>query len=534
MPQLKSGVVVAAHPLAARAGVNMLRKGGNAIDAAVATALALGTVTPAFCGIGGGGFALVWLAREEEAVFVDYRERAPRAATQDMFQVTAKEKVVGNANSVGYRAVAVPGSVAGHSLLLEKYGRLGLKNALSPAIGYARRGFRVSRALAYASKLSVSKLRRFKNTGSTYLRRGRTYHEGEKIALKALAETFASIRKNGPNEFYTGNISKKISETIRANGGLLSIGDLEHFKPVVREPVRGTYREFEVISAPPPSSGGATILQTLNMLENYQLKELGQNSTRALHLISETMARSLTNCRTNICDPDSSSVPVDGLISKDVARRSASTIRLDAASPQLESSYHPSRPTSSTSHLVTVDAEHNVVSMTESIECYFGSGVIASDTGILLNDTMHDFDPRPDRLNSVAPWKIPMSSMSPTIMMKDGRPIMAAGSAGATRIISSTLQAILNVLDFGMNVGDAVRAPRIHVQENLLQIEAGISVETVGGLRRMGHAARVMRSRDPLDPGLYFGGVHAVQLRPDGVLEGAADPRRDGQALGLP
>lgn len=532
MSRFKSGIVVAAHPLAARAGLSMLRKGGNAVDAAVATALALGTVTPAFCGIGGGGFALVWLAREEKAFFVDYRERAPRAAREDMFTLKSARSVNRNENSVGYKAVAIPGAIAGHSFMLEKYGRLTLSDALQPAIKYARRGFRVSRALAYTWKRSLSKLKRFKSSSVTYLRDGRVFRKGEQIALRDLAASFVSIAKNGAREFYAGRMSERICSDMASHGGLLSRDDLEQIKPVVREPVHGSFREFEVISAPPPSSGGAIILQVLNMLEAYDLKNMGHNSTQALHLQSESLARGYVNGRMHVCDPDFSRVPVDKLISKGFAKVMGSTIELDAASSQVEPSPVPSSPASSTTHFVAVDSDHNMVSMTDSVECWFGSGVVIPETGILMNDTMHDFDPRPNHPNSVAPWKIPMSSMSPTIVMKDGRPFMAAGSAGGPRIVSSTLQSILNVLVFGMSIKEAVTAPRIHVRDSVVELESGVPNVSVIGLRRLGHATKVVRATDPDDTGLYFGGVHAALLGPDGGLEGA-DPRRDGSALGL-
>ncbi len=534
MPRFKRGIVVAAHPLAARAGLNTLKKGGNAVDAAVATALTLGVVTPAFCGIGGGGFALIWSARDGKAVFVDYRERAPDTAKENLFKLTRTGKVVRSENSVGYKAVAVPGSIAGHSLMLEQFGRLRLREVLGPAIECARRGFKVSKVLADVWKSSVSKLRSFESSSTIYLKRGKPFRPGDKISLKDLARSFKSIAKHGPMEFYEGRIAKKICGDMAFKNGLLSLEDLESFKPTIREPVHGTYRDFEIISAPPPSSGGAIILQTLNMLDKYHLKDFGRNSTLALHLTSEALMRGYSNTRTQICDPDFSHIRIGSLISKNFARTLASTIRLDAASPQIESSELPAEPTSSTSHLSVIDAEGNVVALTESVECYFGSGVVAPGTGILLNDTMHDFDPRLGRLNSVGGRKIPMSSMSPTIVMKEGRPFLALGSAGSSRIVSSTLQTILNVLEFGMNVEQAVGVPRIHTDDNLVQVESRIPHMTVEGLRRMGHVVEIKRpSEVSRITHLYFGGVHAALLRPDtGELEGGADPRRQGAALG--
>ena len=530
MAGFKSGLVVSANPIASRSGLRILKKGGNAVDAAVTTAHTLGVAAPAFSGIGGGGFALIWLAREAKAIFVDYRERAPLGAMEDMFRITASGRVSRDENSVGYKAVAVPTALAGHASILEKYGTMRLENTLEPAIRYARRGFRVGRALAYTWKLSTNKLKRFKDSRSTYLRNGRAYRLGQEIKLPQLAKTLAAIASKGVSEFYSGTISKKILGDMTLNGGLLAPADFERYAPTIREPVRGLYKGYEVISAPPPSSGGTIILQALNMLENYDLSGNGPASTSALHILAEALARSYISCRTRISDPDFSE-PIGELLSKDFARELAATIDPNASSVPAEATSSPLMSASNTSHLVTVDSEHNVVSLTESVECYFGSGVTVPGTGVILNDTMHDFEPKPHMVNSVAPWKIPMSCMSPTIVLKEGRPIMALGSAGGPRIPSSTLQVFLNAIEFEMGLEDAVSAPRIHVHGNLVQVENTMNREAVSGLRKMGHKVEVKRLVDKENPGLYFGGVHAAQLLQDNSLIGAPDPRRDGSAL---
>lgn len=518
--------MVAAHPLAAQAGAAILKRGGNAVDAAVGTALTLGVVTPAFCGIGGGGFALLWLAKEDKPVFVDYRERAPASATDGMFRVTPKGNVVGNENSVGYRAIGVPGTLAGASLLLQDYGNLKLRDVIAPAMAHASKGFLVSRGMAQVWRKSLSKLRRFKGSRETYLNRGRPYRQGESIALKDLARTLGTIVRDGTSEFYTGSIAKKIIRDIQTGGGLVSEFDLERFQPTLREPVRGRFKDLEIISAPPPSCGGIVIMQTLKMLEQTA-ESLDHNSADTLHLMSEVLMRANTST-TLVCDPDSSPIPIGKLISDSFCNEMRGSILPDKASsilPHFENSEHIN---SCTSHLSVIDSEGNVVSVTESVECYFGSGVVVPNTGILLNDTMHDFDPNTGRLNSVEPGKIPMSSMSPTILLKNGRPLLAVGSAGGPRIPSSTLQALLNVTEFGMSVEDAVAAPRIHVKDTLLQVESRIAPQTVAALRKMGHEVEVRR---PME--IYFGGVHAAYSNPiTGELEGGADPRRDGEPAG--
>jgi gamma-glutamyltranspeptidase/glutathione hydrolase len=530
MSKLKNGIVVAAHPLAAKAGVKILKSGGNAVDAAVATALSLGSVAPAFSGIGGGGFALLWLAREERAAFVDYRERAPQAATANMFEVDTSGNVARSANSEGYLAVATPGTIAGHSFMLEKYGRLKLKEAIQPAIDYARKGIHVTKTLASAWSQSTSKLTRSKDSSSIFLKRGKPYREHDRISFKDLAESLSLIATQGPTEFYTGKIASRICEDMESNNGLLTMQDFEKFTPTEREPVRGSFEGLEVISAPPPSCGGIILLQALNILEQCRLREYDQNSTTALHLTAEALIRSNRSTRQRVCDPDYAKIPVDEMITKKYATSLASDLKTWTT----PLSHGTEQPTSSTSHLVVMDSDHNVVSMTESIECYFGSGVVAENTGIILNDTMHDFDPRSGQANSVAPWKIPMSSMSPTILLRGGKPFMAVGAAGASRIISSTLQTILNVVEFHIPLRRAVAAPRIHTQDSLLQMEKGIPRSTINELRGMGHVVETGR-RDALwRAGLYFGGVHSAVVKSDNIMEGGSDPRRDGVALGLP
>jgi len=518
--------VVSAHPLAAQAGVSILKRGGNAVDAAVGTALTLGVVTPAFCGIGGGGFALLWLASEDKPVFVDYRERAPASATETMFRVTPKGNVTDNANSVGYRAVGVPGTLAGDSLLLQNYGNLKLRDVVAPAMEHAKKGYLVSRGMAQVWRKSLSKLKRFKGSRETYLKRGRPYRQGETITLKDLARTLSTVARNGISEFYTGNIAKKIIRDIQTGGGLVSESDLERFQPTLRKPVRGGFKDLEIISAPPPSCGGIIIIEALKIIQQTT-ERLDHNSAETLHLMSEVLMRAHTS-RTLICDPNSSPIPINKLISDSYCNEMKESISPDKASsmlPHLEPCQHIN---SCTSHLSVIDGEGNAASVTESVECYFGSGVVVPKTGILLNDTMHDFDPNTGRLNSVGPGKVPMSSMSPTILLKNGWPLLVVGSAGGPRIPSSTLQALLNVAQFDMSVEDAVAAPRIHVKDTLVQAEGRIAPKTIAALRKMGHDLEVRR---PME--IYFGGVHAAYSNgTTGELEGGADPRRDGESAG--
>ena len=510
-----------------------MKKGGNAVDAAVTMAHVLGVAAPAFSGIGGGGFALIWLAKEEKAIFVDFRERAPLAANENLFKVTSSGRVAREENAIGYKAIAVPGAISGHASILEEHGTLKFGETLDEAARIAKRGFRVDRALAYVWKHGYKKLRRFHESNLTYLRKNRPYREGDNVSIPTLSRTLTAIRQKGNEEFYTGALGRTIVNHIAANKGLITNRDLENFKPTTRNAIEGSYKDYEIISAPPPSAGGAIVLQTLNILENFHLDGYGAGSSVALHILAEALGRSSLSCRTTISDPDFTDVNLEALVSKAVAKAQASTISMNHSSIPAEAKMLEGTPASNTTHLVAIDAEHNVVSLTESLECYFGSGVTVPGTGILLNDTMHDFEPQPRLPNSVAPRKIPMSSMSPTIVLKGGKPILALGSAGGPRIVSSTLQTLLNVVEFGMPLEDAVAAPRIHLEGTKILTEPTFKGAVISELRRMGHSVQVRKRMGRYDPGLYFGGVHAAQISDDGTLSGASDPRRDGLAVGL-
>ena len=533
MSPFKSGLVVSANALASRAGARVLKKGGNAVDAALTTAHMLGVAAPAFSGIGGGGFALIWLAREEKTIFVDFRERAPLAAREEMFNLTPTGKVLREENAIGYKSVAVPGTISGHASVLEKYGTMHLADTLEPATRTARRGCRVGRAQAYAWQQSAKKLARFKESGSTYLKRGRPYREGDMFTLPKLAKSLTAVAHEGAEEFYRGPLGRKITDDMTLKGGLMTGRDFEDYEPTVREPLHGSYRDYEIVTAPPPSCGGAMILESLNMLEELPPGGYRTSPSERLHLLAEVLARASMSCRPTISDPDFANAPVEKLLSKSFAKELAASVSPNTSSITSLAEHFPSMPASNTTHLVAVDDERNVVSLTESVECYFGSGVTVPETGIILNDTMHDFEPRRDMPNSVAPGKIPMSSMSPTIVFKEGVPILVLGSAGGPRIVSSTLQVLLNVIEFGLNLEDAVAAPRIHVNGSRVELEENVGHNVARRLKGMGHSIKVKKQAGPRDPGLYFGGVQAAQLSDDKWLGGAADPRRDGLAAGL-
>lgn len=525
----ENGMVAAAHPLAAQVGAEILKKGGNAIDAAVATAFTLNVVEPNASGIGGGGFMVIRPAETGETVIIDFREVAPLKATADMYELDENGKVKDFANSRGYRAVAVPGQVAGLALALEKYGTISLAEALEKAIYYAENGFEVSGTLAKIIADKYDKIKAFPATAEIYLKDGLPLEEGDILVNKDLANTLRLIAEQGPDAFYEGPIAEAIAADMAANGGLITLEDLANYEPTIRKPVVGTYRGYEIISMPPPSSGGTHIIQMLNMLEGFDLSAMEHNSAEHIHILAEVMKRAFADRAKYMGDPDFVDIPLEGLLSKEYAAQLRETIDLETASTEVTAGDPAAFEGANTTHLSVIDKDGNIVALTQTIECFFGSGVVVPGTGILLNDQMHDFNPRPGTANSIEPGKKPLSSMSPTIVLKDGKPFLTVGSPGGPRIITAVLQIISNVIDFGMSIQEAIEAPRIHCQGAEIRMEDRIPEEVRAQLEEMGHTIDVRGSYD-----LHFGGAQGILLSPeDGKLHGGADPRRDGVAVGF-
>jgi gamma-glutamyltranspeptidase/glutathione hydrolase len=527
----KNGVVASAHPLATSAGLHILKKGGNAIDAALATALMLGVVAPAWSGIGGGGLGVVHLVRSDETVAVDYREVAPKKAHAEMFELDETGHVKDDSNAIGPLAIAVPGSASGVATLHERYGTMKLADICRFARDQAAGGTPIGRTLGLVLREdrdnSLTKLRRFTPTGMVFLKRGKPLRVGQKFLIPNLASTLDAIVQNGAQSFYNGNLAKEILAYLEKNGGILTEEDFAEYSTRIRKPVTATYRDYEVCGMPPPSSGGISMIEILNIIEGFDLSAMKHNSARATHTIAEAMRLAYADRAACIADPDFVSVPVSELISKKHAvdlRSSMSALGGELSTGRAESSAHGG---SNTTHLSVMDREGNVVALTESIECYFGSGILIPQIGVLLNDQMHDFDPHPGELNSIEPGKRPLSSMSPTILFKEGRPCLALGSAGGPRIISSVAQTIINMVEFGMKLPEAVAAPRFHCQENTIILEKESSHSVSNDIRKFGHRIEVKRG-----PDLFFGGVHATHFDPaKKTFVGTADPRRDGIAL---
>ena len=539
------GMVASTSKLASQAGVDVLRRGGNAVDAAVAVALALAVVYPEAGNLGGGGFMLVRL-RDGRTASIDYREMAPAAAHKNLFVDEKGELIRGEGSSTrGYRASGVPGTVAGLSLALRKYGsgKLTWAQLVEPARRLAAEGFPLTRWLANRFRDYGAEMMHYPESRRIFLKNGRYFGEGELFRQPDLAATLARMQARGPREFYEGLTARLIAADMRRNGGLINEEDLRRYEPKEREPLRSTYRGHEIISMPPPSSGGVALFEMLNILEGYDLRRAGWSSSETFHVMAEAMRRAYADRAAYLADPDHARVPAAGLVDKEYAARRRATINPERASSSAE--IGGGRPAGTepgeTTHFSIVDADGNVVANTYTINDLFGSGVTARGTGVLLNDEMDDFTARPGtpnrwgaiqgEQNAVAPRKRPLSSMTPTIVLrKDGSVWFAVGARGGTRIINAVLQIVVNVVDFDMNIQQALDAPRVHHQwlPDVLLFEAfGMSPDTRRVLEARGH--KVERATDPV----HVAAANAVMIEEKtGARLGASDPRSSGEPVG--
>jgi gamma-glutamyltranspeptidase/glutathione hydrolase len=528
----ENGMVASQEAVASRIGVDILKRGGNAIDAGVAVGFALGVTLPRAGNLGGGGFMLVHHAESGKTVAIDYREMAPAAAHRDMYLDAAGEVDAQKARYT-HHAAGVPGTVAGLVHALDRYGTLPLAEVLAPAIRSAEEGIVVSRDLSESLESRSERLQRWQATAAIFFHEdGRAYQPGERLVQNDLAWSLRQIAAHGAEAFYTGAIAERIAADMSAHGGPMTLADLAAYRVAVRAPVRGTYRGYEIASMPPPSSGGVHLVQILNLLEGYPLASLGHNGAEGLHLMAEAMKLAYADRSQHLGDPDFWPVPVAGLTSKAYADSLRATIDPARARPAAEIAAGDPAPYESpdTTHFSVMDRWGNVVSNTYTINFGYGSGIVATGTGILLNNEMDDFSAKPGvpnaygllggDANAVAPAKRPLSSMTPTILFKDGRPFLATGSPGGSRIITTTLQVILNVVDHGMNVAAATAAKRVHHQwlPDELRVEAGLSPDTIAILESRGHTVTVKNA---------MGSTQSI-LRADEGFYGASDPRRQG------
>lgn len=530
----KQGMVVSEQALASQAGLEILQRGGNAIDAAIATGFALAVVLPNAGNIGGGGFMLVHDSRSGKQVALDFRELAPRAARRDLY-LDAQGNVIPEKSTYSHQAVGIPGTVAGLELAHKRFGSLPWQQLLAPAIQLAEKGFTVSPHLASLLTAEAGHLGRWPASRAIFFRNGHPLQSGDLLKQTDLAKSLRLIARDGAKAFYEGEIAQKIAAEMKANDGLITQTDLQAYRAAERVPVRGNYRGFEVVSMPPPSSGGVHIVQMLNMLEHFPLREQGHNSAATLHQMSEIMKRAYADRAEYLGDPDHINIPVKALTSKAYANALVQQISPDKATPSTEIRAGKLQPYESdqTTHYSVADKYGNVVSTTYTLNLNFGSGIVASGTGILLNNEMDDFSVKPGvpnafglvggEANAVGAWKRPLSSMSPTLVLQNGKPVIATGSPGGSRIITTVLQTLVNMIDFGMNPAEAAVAPRIHQQwlPDQLRYEAGISQDTLRLL--------VQRGQN-LQPAQVMGKTQTIQITAQG-LAGFSDPRNpDGKA----
>jgi gamma-glutamyltranspeptidase/glutathione hydrolase len=526
-----SGMVAAQSAIAAEVGARVLANGGNAVDAAVAIGFSLAVTLPRAGNLGGGGFMLVHDADTGETTAIDYREMAPPRATRDMFLDGD-----GNADSAKSRfshlSAGVPGTVAGMYLAHQEHGRLAWKYLLQPAIELARGGMVVSYDLAGLLKARQKRMCRDETTcGYFYKDGGVNYEHGEVLVQTDLANTLQAIADDGPDAFYRGVIAEKIVAEMKSGGGLVDAAALAAYKPVVRDPLRGTYRGFEIVTMPPTSSGGVHVLQMLNILELFPIKAMGAGSADSVHLLAEVMRLAYADRSKHLGDPDFYPVPTEWLTSKEYAAELAETIDMTRARPSSEvaAGVEPAYESEDTTHFSVIDRDGNVVSNTYTLNLSFGSGISVSGAGFLLNNEMDDFVSKPGvpnafgllggKANSVESGKRPLSSMTPTIVFADGEPWFATGSPGGSRIITTVLQMLVNVIDHGMNIASAAAQPRMHHQwyPDVLQLESGFSPDTIGILQQRGHDVKANNSS--------MGSLQSVAFK-DGIFRGASDPRR--------
>jgi len=549
-------IVVSVHELASRAGVEIMQAGGNAVDAAVATGFALAVVHPQAGNLGGGGFMLIRLA-DGRAHFVDYREKAPAAATANMY-LDGQGNVIDNASVVGYKAIAVPGSVAGMVYAEKEYGKLTLGQVMAPAIKLARDGYPL--AWQDARDLQDKDLAKFPESRRIFQRNGNYYKQGEVFRQPELARTLERIAKD-PDDFYRGAMARELAASMQKGGGLITADDLAHYEVKEREPIRGTYRGTEIISAPPPSSGGTALIEMLNILEGYDLAKAGERSAASIHLTAEAFRRAFYDRAEFLGDPDFSKIPVAQLIDKkygvawresiDPVRASVSKdLKRPAIFSELEqyASRHPQpssvREPEHTTHYSVVDSDGDAVAVTTTLNDSFGSRVTAEGLGFLLNDEMDDFAAKQGvpnlygliqgPANAIGPGKRPLSAMTPTIVLKDGKLFLVLGSPGGARIITTVANILMGVVDYGMNIQEAVNAPRFHNQwmPDAVNVEQWFSPDAMRLLEQMGYRVEIGETvgGDWLP---YWSDGECIAIDPKtGERLGASDVRNNGKAVG--
>ena len=533
----RHGMVATEQELASNIGLNVLKAGGNAVDAAVAIGFALAVALPNAGNVGGGGFMMVYDAKTTKAVAVDFREMAPAAASRNMYVDAATGKVIDGKSLYTHYAIGVPGTVAGLTHALQKWGSMPLARVMQPSIDLADKGYPVSETLAKVLRQETRNMGKWDATKAIFWKNGAPMKPGDLLVQKDLAHSLRLIARDGAKAFYEGEIAHKIAADMAKNGNAMTLQDLRNYKVVEREPVRGTYRGYEVVTMPPPSSGGAHLVQILNIMERWPIRDWGHNSAQTVHHMAEAMKLAYADRSEYLGDPDFVKIPLAGLTSKKYADELAAQISPDRARSAKE--IKPGKPqpyeSNQTTHFSVVDKAGNMVAVTYTLNTNFGSGIVAPGTGIMLNNEMDDFSAKPGvpnaygliggDANAVAAGKRPLLSMTPTFVLKDGKPWLATGSPGGARIITTVLQQIVNGIDFGMNPAEAASQLRFHHQwtPDELRVEKGFPVDTLNLLRQKGQNVVVKAS---------MGRTQTIQVHGD-ELWGYSDPRNpDGLTLG--
>ena len=533
----KNGMVASEQGLATQVGLDILKQGGNAIDAAVAVGFALAVVLPNAGNIGGGGFMVLHDDKTGKDVAIDFREIAPAKASRDMY-LDNQGNVIDGKSLFTHDASGVPGTVAGMEYALKKWGTMPLSKVLEPAIKLADKGFIVSDVLAQTLKEEKSTLGKWSASKAIFFNNGEPLKSGDLLVQKDLAKSLRLIAKQGAKAFYQGEIATKIAKEMQSQGSTMTLGDLKAYKVVERQPIIGDYRGYKVVTMPPPSSGGVHLIEILNMLEHYPIKEDGVNSAKNIHHMAESMKLAYADRSEYLGDPDFVKIPVTGLTSKAYANERVKTI--DDNKARLSSNIKPGKPqpyeSDQTTHYSVMDKAGNAVAVTYTLNLNFGSGIVAEGTGILLNNEMDDFSVKPGvpnafglvggAANAIEAKKRPLSSMTPTIVMKNNKPWLVTGSPGGARIITTVLQSVVNTIDHEMNPAEAIITPRVHHQwlPDELRVEEGISPDTIKLLQDKGHN---VVTKAPM------GRIQIIQADDSGFY-GYSDPRNpDGKTLGF-
>ncbi|MGP5550319.1 gamma-glutamyltransferase [Psychrobacter namhaensis] len=525
----KNGMVATQEALASDIGLQILKDGGNAVDAGVAVGFALAVTLPRAGNIGGGGFMMIYDTKQDKTVALDYREKAPSSASRDMY-LDSDGNAVSDLSRYHGLAVGVPGTVAGLLKALEDHGTMSREQVMAPAIALAEDGIEVTAGLSESLTALSERLQKWPSTKKVFFKAdGSAYQPGERLKQPELARSLKLIAAKGADGFYKGETASKLVKAVNDAGGRMSLQDLSNYEAIAREPIKGDYRGYEIVSMPPPSSGGIHIVQILNILEGYPLKDYGQNSAQAIHLMAEAMQLAYADRAEYLGDSDFIDVPASGLTSQAYADKLRSLIDPNKATPASTIKANNPLPYESdqTTHFSIVDKDGNAIANTYTLNFSYGMGLVAEGTGILLNNEMDDFSAKPGvpngygllggEANAVEANKRPLSSMSPTLVFKDSKPYIVTGSPGGSRIITTVTQILSNVIDHDMNIAEATHAPRIHDQwlPDEIRIEKALNVDTIKKLESMGHT---------ISPKAAMGSTQSIMITPNGVY-GSSDPR---------